>query len=480
MGAHHDKNKRCPIDCHDRYLPIEGFADLAILPLELAVQPLMTLLPAIQIYVQQAKEKCLQPAHGLTCDQSASIMLCTMRWQPLDQCLSYVLNKILRSTDRHKLKPWYSYLKLLFTSLDRIPSFHRTIYRGIQSDVSSHYIKNRSIIWWDFSLCSSTIDRLYSGKYLNRKDPRTILTIECYSSKDISQHAYDPSLELILLLPATQLQVIRCLKQKPNIHWIRLNEIRSPFILLQPVSDLPSLSNTCFLPPSAMKESSLPNEYQHEQRLENYLSRYPSHAPIQFRFDQISNREMQLIVQQALIEKQCSELWLSHTRLTCQCALILSHGLFNNTSLIKLYLSDNSIGDRGVHALCRALTVENITLKELYLARNGITSQGANYLADMLKSNRTLITLSLYGNRIDDQGMKPLTDVLTQTNRSLEHLYLSGNNLMTDLSIEYILKMLKGNETLKKIHLFNCNFSEDGQKKLRQLMEIKPNLIVNI
>lgn len=247
MGAHQDKNKRSSLDYHDRYLPIEGFADLPILPLELAVEPLIPHLPSIQTYVRQAKDKCLHPAHHLTCDQSASIMLCTMRWQPIEQCLSYVLNKILRSTDREKLKPWFSYLKLLFTALDRIPSFHRTVYRGIQSNVSRQYVKDQTIIWWDFSLCTTTIDRLYSEKYLNRKHSRTILTIECYSSKDISQHTYDPSMEFILLLPATQLRVIRCVQQKPNIHWIRLTEIRSPFVLLQSISEyLPvSTSSIC-------------------------------------------------------------------------------------------------------------------------------------------------------------------------------------------------------------------------------------------
>lgn len=477
MGAHHDKTQA--FDYHDKYLPIEGYANLPVLPLELAVKPLMRLLPSIEIYVEKAKSKCLNPAHGLTSDQSASIMLCTMRWQPLEQCLSVALNKTLRSTDREKLKPWLSYLKLLLSSLDHIPSFHRTIYRGIQSDVSEQYTKDRSIIWWDLSLCSTMIDHLYSKKYLNRKDTRTIFTIECYSSKDISQHAYDTSQDLILLLPATQFQVIRSLKQKPNIHWIRLNEIRSPYFLLQSVSIRTDLSHG-LIPPSVLNDSSLPNEYKHQRRLEQCLAKYPSHVPIQLRFEQISNREMKLIVQQALTEKQCTELCLYNARITAQAALILSHGLFNNTSLVKLSLNYNSIHDRGVHSLCRALIINNTTLKELHLARNGITSQGAKYLSEMLKTNRTLIVLNLYGNRIDDQGIKYLTEVLTSSNGSLEHLYLSGNTLMTDLSADYFLLMFKGNQTLKKIHLFNCNFSEDGKEKLREIIARKDNLIVNI
>jgi Ran GTPase-activating protein (RanGAP) involved in mRNA processing and transport len=186
-----------------------------------------------------------------------------------------------------------------------------------------------------------------------------------------------------------------------------------------------------------------------------------------------------MLVRQA-IEKQCTELWLCNSQITSQGALILSNGLFHNSTLIKLYLNDNCIHDRGVYVLSRILSSSNSTLKELYLARNGITSQGAHYLADMLNSNQTLITLCLYGNQIDDEGMKYLTHVLTYYNKSLEYLYLSGNKFMTDLSIDYFIQMFEQNQTLKKLHLFNCNLSKIGQTKLREAIRTKTNFILHI
>jgi Ran GTPase-activating protein (RanGAP) involved in mRNA processing and transport len=187
-----------------------------------------------------------------------------------------------------------------------------------------------------------------------------------------------------------------------------------------------------------------------------------------------------MIVQQAIIEKKCTKLWLNNAQITSQGALILSNGLFNNLILIKLYLNDNCIQDHGVHSLCRVLSINNSTLKELYLARNGITSKGAQYLAEMLNTNRTLITLCLYGNRIDDDGIKYLTHVLTYYNTILEYLYLSGNNLMTDLSIDYFINMFNQNNSLKKLHLFNCNLSELGKTKLRKIIQMKKYFILNI
>jgi len=98
----------------------------------------------------------------------------------------------------------------------------------------------------------------------------------------------------------------------------------------------------------------------------------------------------------------------------------------------------------------------------------------------MLNTNRTLLTLSLYGNLIDDDGIKYLTHVLTYYNTTLEYLYLSANKLMTDLSINYFINMFKQNQTLKKLHLFNCNLSKIGKTKLQEIIQTKQNFILNI
>ena len=212
--------------------------------------------------------------------------------------------------------------------------------------------------------------------------------------------------------------------------------------------------------------------------LREFINKYPSHSSIQIHIDFISNEDMRLIVQNAIREKSPTELWLYNAKITSQGALILADGLYNNTSLKKLYLNDNLIQDRGVFCLARALLINNSTLEELYLARNGITSRGAQYLADMLITNRTLTTLSLYGNHIDDQGIKYLTHVLSYYNSTLEYLYLSGNKLMSDASIDYLLEMFEYNETLKKIHLFNCNFSDAAREKLQKAVRTMKSTIV--
>jgi len=242
-------------------------------------------------------------------------------------------------------------------------------------------------------------------------------------------------------------------------------------------------SNPLIIPPSGTNQSwnyksSIINT--HNRKLEQFIAKSPSNSPIQLRTEQLLNHDMKMIVQQAIIEKKCTELWLYNTHLSPQGALILSNGLYNNITLTKLYLNDNCISDRGVHALARVLSINNSTLKELYLARNGITSTGAKYLAEMLNTNRTLTTLSLFGNRIDDDGSKYLTHVLSYYNTTLECLYLSGNHFMTDTTVDYFIKMFKHNRSLKKLHLFNCNLSAIGKTKLREEIQTRNYFTLNM
>ena len=83
------------------YVPITGYANEPTVSLENAVEPLVSFLPTISHNAARAKRKCKNPPRdGLTLDESASIMLYSMEWDPHNQCLYIVLNETLRSGDR--------------------------------------------------------------------------------------------------------------------------------------------------------------------------------------------------------------------------------------------------------------------------------------------------------------------------------------------------------------------------------------------
>ena len=60
-----------------------------------------------------------------SCNSSRSPPLCP-RLIPL-QLLYGKLNKLLRDEDRSKLKPFFPYLKLLLTALERLPNIEQMV-----------------------------------------------------------------------------------------------------------------------------------------------------------------------------------------------------------------------------------------------------------------------------------------------------------------------------------------------------------------
>jgi hypothetical protein len=216
--------------------PIVGFKDMPIVSLENAVKPLALSLPDVQSFAYSAKQRCKKPPpDGLTIDESASIMLYTMGWKPLDECLYVALNATLRLEDREKLEPWFLYLKLFFTALERLPSTQKTIYRGVKLDLSEQYQSSKIIVWWGFSSCTIAINVLQSELFLGKTGNRTMFAIECSSGKDIRKHSYFQKEDEVLLLAATQFKVIGCLDLGHGLHQIQLQEIKPPYPLLQSV-----------------------------------------------------------------------------------------------------------------------------------------------------------------------------------------------------------------------------------------------------
>jgi Ran GTPase-activating protein (RanGAP) involved in mRNA processing and transport len=69
---------------------------------------------------------------------------------------------------------------------------------------------------------------------------------------------------------------------------------------------------------------------------------------------------------------------------------------------------------------------------EINLWGNYIGAEGAQYLADVIKSNSTLLKINLYNNKIGNEGAKDLTDAI-KLNSTLQKIYLEFNNIGYDL-----------------------------------------------
>ncbi|CAF4835600.1 unnamed protein product [Rotaria sp. Silwood2] len=98
----------------------------------------------------------------------------------------------------------------------------------------------------------------------------------------------------------------------------------------------------------------------------------------------------------------------------------------------------------------------------------------------MLKIYKTLIWLYLGQNEISDERVRILAQAIENHNHTLEMLVVSCNKLLTDLSIDYLIKMIKHNQSLKKLWIDDCNLSELGKERLNKIQQIKNDFYVRI
>ena len=469
-------------------MPIKGYENMPLVSLEEAVSPLVFILPVIHTYVFMAKDNSpTPPPQNLTLDESASICLYSIEWEPHGQCLSYALNQALRSKDRQKLNPWCLYLKLILTALAHLPSTHdRLIYRGIKLDLSKDYPKGKTFIWWGFSSCTSSLSVLESRQFIGKIGLRTMFIIECQSGKDISQHTYFQSEQEILIYPATRFIVISSEYKYNGLYIIHLKEIPPAYTLFEPIKIIPNsfysvLSARNSLPmvhkPSEKKRSSIDNNSTYwNSKLEKIISENEFSSSIDLSQEQLIDQDIPIIIEEGIINKQCTILDLSTNEITFEGASLLADSLKENIILKELILYNNRLGDKGVRSLALELSINNTTLKKLYLGFNDITDDGAQHLAQMLKTNRTLTHLYLQQNQIGDRGIQLLAGVLARQNWTLEVLILFSNKSISDLSIPAIIDMLKLNRSLHKLNIDDCNLTDIAEKKLQEIVKSKKDL----
>ncbi|CAF4235064.1 unnamed protein product, partial [Rotaria sordida] len=205
--------------------PLSGYEKQPLMSLEEALKPVDHLIEDLRRHVAIAKGNCRKPKDGLTPDESASIMVYSMEWE--ESPLYKILNVALRSEDRHKIKPWFPYLKLLMTALHKLPSFQGIVWRAVQIDLSNQYTKGQRMNWW--SVSSTTRDASVFENFIHQSGKRTVFTIECKNGKLIKNHSQYPSDDEVLLMPGFYFEVTSVFKPAVDMHIITLKEIDLPW-----------------------------------------------------------------------------------------------------------------------------------------------------------------------------------------------------------------------------------------------------------
>jgi len=178
--------------------PIFGYEELPLLTLEESVQELVPLVPHVMNYVITANKKFNRHSSLLTRDESVAIYVYTIP----DISFFRSLNEALRNEDRNALKPWFSFLKLFITALEKLPSVKTTVWRGINFDDTLTFVDDEIHIWWSFNSCS--VDVSVVKPFLG--DCGTLFAIEVINGKNIAEFSAIPDEQEVVLMPGTRIK----------------------------------------------------------------------------------------------------------------------------------------------------------------------------------------------------------------------------------------------------------------------------------
>jgi len=196
--------------------PIFGYQHLPIMSLEQAMEKIIPIVPEVEEYVLLAKQHCNRTSSVLTWDESAAIYLYSM---PID-FFSH-LNEYLRAEDRNALKPWFAFLKLFMTALQKLPSCKIVAWRGVVGDVGSAFTDNDMQTWWSVNSCSKALNvvELYLG------EKGTVFAIDATNGKDISEFSTFQEEQEVILMPGSRFRVkSKSLNFKNTLFIVHLEE----------------------------------------------------------------------------------------------------------------------------------------------------------------------------------------------------------------------------------------------------------------
>jgi Ran GTPase-activating protein (RanGAP) involved in mRNA processing and transport len=160
--------------------------------------------------------------------------------------------------------------------------------------------------------------------------------------------------------------------------------------------------------------------------------------------------------------------------------------LATNTSLLKIAVGTNSLGDEGVSILCEGLARNPLSrINTLDVEFKDIGDPGATAIGAMLRSNRSILELNLARNHISAVGFDALvagiratsilrvldmsenaiqaapslSQWLKESSCSLQILVMDKNSLIGD-GAAVLCEALSTNMSLKELNLSMCQLSE--------------------
>ena len=194
---------------------IWGYQHLPIVSLEQSVEKIVPFVPNVKNLVNQAIERC-RKGPRLSDNESAAIYLYTM-----ETSFYKILNQALRAKNPQALEPWFMFLKLFISALEKLPSLPITVWRGITGNFyGSHFVKGQMCTWSSITSCLSDVK--IAGIYVGAGG--ILFCIHAINGKDITKYSEFQGENEIILMPGTCLRVQSASFDLNGFYIVQLNE----------------------------------------------------------------------------------------------------------------------------------------------------------------------------------------------------------------------------------------------------------------
>ena len=187
------------ISTSDPSLLISGYEKEPLVSLEESLEPFDGRIQHLDGQIKQAKSHCHYPSeHHLTDDESAAIYLYSMRGDT--NSVHEHLQRAWNTGDRSQMRPWFRYLRLLRSGLNKLPNTRGEVWQGTAYDPNlAHTLQSDSLPLYT-SMGSSSTSLTDLKHDLNAKSgPRMILVgYKSIDGKDVTGYTESNSKEVFL------------------------------------------------------------------------------------------------------------------------------------------------------------------------------------------------------------------------------------------------------------------------------------------
>eukprot|EP01006_Ploeotia_vitrea_P011667 TRINITY_DN31023_c0_g1_i1.p1 TRINITY_DN31023_c0_g1~~TRINITY_DN31023_c0_g1_i1.p1 ORF type:complete len:452 (+),score=26.55 TRINITY_DN31023_c0_g1_i1:54-1409(+) len=163
---------------------------------------------------------------------------------------------------------------------------------------------------------------------------------------------------------------------------------------------------------------------------------------------------------QAVLRTQTLD--LSGRNIQKEGAVTVAHALLKNIFVTNLNLTQNHLGDAGATEFAQMLKVNN-NIRTLNVGINDLTDVGGVMLAAAFLINKTLTSFSAPGNSLEDDTATAFAHVL-KNNREIKHVDLSWNAIATKGAKSLASVLAVNNDVI--ISLFQNRIGDEGCKAL--------------